>query len=291
MKEFKNKVAVITGGASGIGLAIAQEAAARGMKLVIADIEDSALDAARDEFSARGVEVLAVKTDVTDVQQMQMLAEQTIDKFGAIHLLVNNAGVGGVAGPIWETELSDWTWVLNVNMNGVINGSYVFAKIMVEQNEGHIVNTASVAGLMSASGMGGYTVSKHAVVALSEVLYGDFQTAGSKVDVSVLCPSYIATNIGTSDRNRPDAAPLDELTPEEEEKQAQRKAYSKKFFDEIGMPPVEVASKVFSALENRQFYILTHPVGTKEKVTDRMSAILNDSHPPKLGSDGFPTPE
>ena len=288
MKEFKNKVAVITGGASGIGYAIAEQAAKRGMNVVIADIEDTALQSAKQALEKTGVQVLPVKTDVTDPEQMQALADKTLAEFGAVHLMVNNAGVGGVAGNFWETELSDWQWVMNVNMWGVIHGIHVFSRIMVAQNEGHIVNTASVAGLMTASGMAAYTVSKHAVVAMSEALYGELQTAGHSVDVSVLCPSYISTNIGTSERNRPDTVVKEQLTPEEAEREQERRAYAKKFFDEIGMAPLQVAEKVFDAVENRRFYILTHPDGTKEKVANRMTAIVNEDNPPILSSGDFP---
>jgi len=291
MKEFKNKVAVITGGASGIGFAIAERAAVRGMHIIIADIEQAVLDSAKAQLEVHGTTVVSSQTDVTDPQQMESLANSAIDRFGAVHLMVNNAGVGGVAGPIWETELSDWRWVLNVNMWGVIHGIHAFSKIMVRQNEGHIVNTASVAGLMTASGMGGYTVSKHAVVAMSEALYGELQTANVNVDVSVLCPSYINTNIGTSDRNRPGAVVKVDLTAEDEQKEIERKTYAKKFFDEIGMSPSEVADKVFNAIENRDFYILTHSEGTKEKVKNRMNSILNNINPPILSSGDFPLSE
>ncbi|MBA6413784.1 SDR family NAD(P)-dependent oxidoreductase [Parahaliea sp. F7430] len=291
MKQFKNKVAVITGAASGIGFAIAEQAAGRGMHVVIADIEERALRIAEEKLGtiSKGGRIMALKIDVTDPKQMASLAERCLKEFSAVHLLVNNAGVGGVAGNIWETDLSDWRWVMNVNLWGVIHGLHVFSRIMQRQNEGHIVNTASVAGLIAASGMAGYVASKHAVVAISEAVYNEFCSAGINVGVSVLCPSYINTNIGSSERNRPDAVAKEELSDEELKKEAELKAYAKKFFAETAMAASAVAEQVFEAVEKRSFYILTHPQGTKEKLKERLSSIINDQPPPLLSAADFPS--
>lgn len=279
MKDFTNKVAVITGGASGIGFSIAQQAAHRGMKIVIADIEQTALEAAKAALEKLGSSVLAVKTDVTDPEQMKTLANNTIDTFGGVHLLVNNAGVGGIAGTFLESDLDTWQWVINVNMWGVVHGLHAFAKIMAKQNEGYIVNTASVAGLMTAANMGAYTVSKHAVVALSEALFVEFQDGGIDVGISVLCPSYVVSNINNSDRNRPHM-PTDELTDKEREERDISRDKVKEFVSSVGMPASEVGEVVFKGIDNGDFYILTHPEGSRKEVHDRMDSIISGKNPP-----------
>ena len=279
MKSFKNKVAVITGGASGIGFSIAEEAAKRGMKIVLADIEQGALDSAKDKLEKNGTSVLAIHTDVTKPEQMKRLASETIDAFGSVHILVNNAGVGGVAGKFIESDLDTWQWVVNVNMWGVINGLHAFAPILAKQNEGHIVNTGSVAGLMTAADMSAYTVSKHAVVALSESLYVEFNKDDINVGVSVLCPSYVVSNINNSDRNRPNIL-RDELSEEARQARDSNRDKVKDFVAAVGMPSSEVGAVVFKAIESGEFYIFTHPEGTKKEVGDRMRAIMAGKNPP-----------
>lgn len=203
MQDLKDKVAVITGGASGLGLAMAKRFAREGMKLVLADIEEDALRKVEQEFRKAGVPVLGIRTDVSRSQDVERLAEKTLATFGAVHIVCNNAGVapGGV---VWENTTADWEWVLGVNVWGVIHGVRVFVPIMLRQDTPcHVVNTASVAGLLSVPAMGIYCVSKHAVVTLSECLYHDLAERGSKIGVSVLCPAYVPTGIIDSERNRP----------------------------------------------------------------------------------------
>lgn len=279
MKDFKGKVAVITGGASGIGLSIAEQAARRGMKIVLADVEQAALDLAAAKLEAMGATVMGVKTDVTDPEQMKALATRTVEAFGGVQLLVNNAGVGGVAGSFLDSDLDTWQWVINVNMWGVVHGLHAFARIMAKQNEGHIVNTASVAGLMTTANMSAYTVSKHAVVALSEALYIEFQNEGIDVGISALCPSYVVSNINSSDRNRPNLL-VDDLSDEARAAREANRDRVKEFVSSIGMPAEEVGAVVFRGIENGDFYILTHPEGSRKEVQDRMQAIINGNKPP-----------
>ena len=287
MKNFANKVAVITGAASGIGLGLAKHAAKQGMKLVIADIEEQPLQQAVSTLRTLGAtDVLAIKTDVSSAEQMDALATQTIDRYGAVHLLFNNAGVGG-GGCMWEMDTDYWEWVLGVNLWGVIHGIRTFTKIMVEQKEGHIVNTASIAGLMSAPNTGPYTVSKHAVVGLSETLYGELRNADANVGVSVLCPAYVDTKIYASERNRP----LDDAIKNDPARIAEQKAIEEmasEFFGSAAMPTDNVARQVFDAIENERFYILTHPKGSQQQVEKRMRTILEGGNPSVTGPEEFP---
>jgi NAD(P)-dependent dehydrogenase (short-subunit alcohol dehydrogenase family) len=280
MKDLHGKVAVVTGGASGIGFGLAKKALALGMKVVIADIERSALDSAIGELGA-DKQLLGVVTDVSNSDAVQDLARQTEQAFGPAQLLFNNAGVGG-GGPLWEQTEADWQWVLGVNLGGVINGVRAFTPQMITQGEGHIVNTASIAGLMSAPGTSTYTVSKHAVVALSEVLYGDLRNAQANVGVSVLCPSFVKTKIYAFERNRPGAKNL-ELTAEQ---QAIEEATAE--FFSTALSPDAVAEKVFEAILNEQFYILTHPEGSVVQVEKRMRNILDNRAPDSSGPGDFP---
>ena len=208
MKDFKGKVAVVTGAASGIGRGMAERFAAEGMHVVLADVEAPALEAAEKEMAAAGASVLAVRTDVSSAADVGALAERTIERFGKVHVLCNNAGVGGGAGA-WDTSIEDWQWVLGVNLWGVVHGVRSFVPLMIAGGEeAHIVNTASVAGLMPGAGGAGYTATKFAVVGYSEALYYELLMSGSaRIGVSVLCPAATATNIIDSDRNRPGGPP------------------------------------------------------------------------------------
>ena len=282
MKDLAGKVAVITGGASGIGRALAERAAAQGMKLVLADVEIGALDKAADELRTAGADVLAVATDVGDAEQMDVLGARTLERFGAAHLVCNNAGVAG-GGPMWELSTQDWEFVLRPNLWGVIHGVRVFGPGLVAQDEGHFVNTASMAGLVSVPGMGPYNVTKHAVVTLSETLYGELVGAGSKVGVSVLCPGFVKTRIYESDRNRPEhLAPAQPVNVEERE---QRRKMASAFFVQA-MPAEEVAEQVFDAVDSGRFYILTHD-GAEKGVERRMAAIIAGGSPPVAAPDVF----
>jgi NAD(P)-dependent dehydrogenase (short-subunit alcohol dehydrogenase family) len=277
MKQFKGKVAVITGGASGIGLALARRAAAEGMKLVLADIEEGPLAAAAAELKGAGAKVLTVKTDVSRAEAVENLAAQTLQAFGGAHLLFNNAGVGGVRVKTWQASAKDWEWVLGVNVWGVIHGVRVFLPIMLRQDaESHVVNTASVAGLLSVPNMGIYCVSKHAVVTLTECLYHDVAQRSSRVGVSLLCPAYVPTGIIDSERNRPALLRNAQRvkTPEE----LAREEVMRKAVQSGKISAEQVAEMVFDAVQSKRFYILTHPK-IKGAIQMRMEDILQDRSP------------
>jgi NAD(P)-dependent dehydrogenase (short-subunit alcohol dehydrogenase family) len=203
VKEFNNKIAVVTGGASGIGRALAELCAQEAMKVVLADVEEGALAQAEQELRAIGATVLAVRTDVSKIDDVKLLAERTLNAFGAVHILFNNAGVWAGSNA-WETPIEDWAWTLNVNLWGVIHGIRAFLPIMLAQEgESYIINTSSIAGLLSSHAIAPYQVSKHAVVALSEKLFYDLGENERKIKVSVLCPGWVQTRITEPERNRP----------------------------------------------------------------------------------------
>lgn len=274
MKDFKDKVAVVTGAASGIGRALADRFAQAGMKVVLADIESGALEKAASEVSAAGAQTLAVRTDVSKAHDVEALAQATLDRFGAVHILCNNAGVAA-GGMSWMYTLADWEWVLGVNLWGVIHGVRVFTPIMLSQGgEGHIVNTASLAGLFSGAGQAIYNVTKHGVVTLSETLYQELVMLGLPVRVSVLCPGFVNTHIFDSERNRPaelaDTAPR---MPGAEEME--------QFFRQLivtGAAPAMIADRVFDAIHEERLYILPHPQW-KDVIRTRMENILSETNP------------
>ena len=206
MEDFAGKIAVVTGAASGIGFALANRLAEEGMRVVLADVEEPALEAAVLALRRKEHDVLGIRTDVSSAASVQALARQVFETYGAVHVLCNNAGVagaGGSGGPVWQKSAKDWQWAFGVNFWGVVNGIDAFLPRMIEQGEeGHVVNTASIAGVTS-NVFGIYGVTKHAVVALTEYLYYSLLESKAKVGASVLCPSFVATNLGTSDRNRP----------------------------------------------------------------------------------------
>jgi NAD(P)-dependent dehydrogenase (short-subunit alcohol dehydrogenase family) len=262
MFEFAGKVAVITGAASGFGLAFAQKGAVLGMKLVLADLNPDALAQAVDTLRAAGGDAIGVPTDVASATQVEALAQAALDAFGKVHLLFNNAGVGS-GGLLWESSANDWSWVFGVNVMGVAHGVRAFAPIMLAQNEpAHIVNTASVAGLLSPPAMGVYNASKHAVVSLTETLYYDLQIAQSgreasrRVGCSLLCPAFVPTGIADAERSRP-AELRNESRPTRSQiaagKQLQRAVQSGK------LSAADVAGITFEAIAERRFYIITHP--------------------------------
>ena len=262
MFEFEGKVAVITGAASGFGRAFAEKGASLGMKLVLADVNPEALAQAVDALRAGGAEAIGVPTDVSDAAQVEALAQAALDAFGKVHLLFNNAGVGS-GGFLWESTANDWAWVFNVNVMGVAHGVRAFTPIMLRQNEpAHIVNTASVAGLLSPPAMGIYNASKHAVVSLTETLYHDLQlaqagqTEGGAVGCSLLCPAFVPTGIADAERARP-ADLRNDSRPTRSQiaagKQLQRAVQSGK------LTAADVAEITFEAIAARRFYIITHP--------------------------------
>jgi NAD(P)-dependent dehydrogenase (short-subunit alcohol dehydrogenase family) len=254
MKDFKDRVAVVTGAASGIGQALARRFAAEGMRLVLADIEDDPLRAVERDLRASGAQVLALKTDVADPQQVESLADGAINRFGAVHVVCNNAGVWPPVLRMWESSVSDWQWVLGVNLWGVINGIRAFTPILLRQDtETHIVNTASVFAALAFPFVGPYLASKHAVLAISEVLSAELQSIGSRVKVSVLCPGEVQTRIMDAARNRPLAMRGGGSAHENTDLvQAMRGMI------ETGMPPDEVAGHVLSAIREDRFFIFTH---------------------------------
>lgn len=276
MKEFSNKVAVITGGASGLGLEIARLAAKKGMKLVLSDIEERALKAAELEFTAQNVEVLAVRTNVAIAEDVELLAEKTMARFGAVHLLFNNAGVA-LNKTAWETTIADWEWVLGVDLWGVIHGIRVFTPIMLKQDSpSHIINTSSVAGMLSTQGMAAYNVAKHGVVTLSETLYHDLKKRGANIDVSVLCPAWVNTGIWDSARNRPNELQNDVEQKSDDDIELEESARHAVQSGKVTAPMV--AELVFAAIEANQFYILTHPK-IKKWIGLRVEDILQDRQP------------
>lgn len=252
MEDLHGKVAVITGGASGIGRAVADRAASEGMKIVLGDIEQAPLAAAVDELTAAGADATGVVTDVSDRASVEALRDAALERFGAVHLVHNNAGIG-LGGPIWEVSEEDWRWILGVNLWGVIHGVATFTPLLLEQGEGHIVNTASIAGLIVAPFLGPYNATKQAVVAISETLFKDLQTAGASIGVSVLCPGFVQTRIAEAERNRPDWAPARDVEGAE--------ALSAIVQDMVdgGITPAAVADRVIDAVRTDTFYILTHP--------------------------------
>jgi NAD(P)-dependent dehydrogenase (short-subunit alcohol dehydrogenase family) len=285
MKEFQGNVAVVTGAASGIGRALAEKCAALGMKVVLADIEEPALKQAEEELQVSGAQVLAVRTDVSQAEEVEALAQRTYETYGAVHLLFNNAGVGGGT-TVWESSLADWQWVLGVNLWGVIHGIHCFVPRMLAQgSEGHIVNTASSTGLVASSGLGIYKVSKHGVVTLSETLACELAMREARLKASVLCPEWVNTRILDAERNRPQAlqnAPEERHTSPETAAMAEtlRQAF-REWLAKEGMPPSQVAERVFEAIRQEQFYIFTHPT-TKDVVQVRMEDILQERMPTDL---------
>jgi NAD(P)-dependent dehydrogenase (short-subunit alcohol dehydrogenase family) len=277
VKAFSGKTAVVTGGASGIGYAIAERCAKERMNLVVADIEEAALRDAVNRLKAQGARVLGVGTDVSKAEDVEALAQKTLDAFGAVHLLFNNAGVDA-PGTIWTRTLSDWQWTIGVNLWGVIHGVRVFVPLMLKQEaEGHVVNTASMGGLTSGPGMGIYRVTKHGVVALSETLYHELRLAGSKVNVSVLCPGFVDTRIGDAARNRPAALRNDSAGEEGSDKADEPESLLFKTVQKL-TPPAEVATRVFDAIVDEKFYIITHP-DLKQRIKARMEDILLERNP------------
>jgi NAD(P)-dependent dehydrogenase (short-subunit alcohol dehydrogenase family) len=280
MDDFAGRVAVVTGAGSGIGRELANEAARRGMKLVLADVDAQALEQASSALQAARSDVLAMVCDVRKAAHVEELADAALIRFHGVHLLFNNAGVGA-AGLIWEASEADWEWVLGVNLWGVIHGVRVFTPLMLEAArrdpgyEGHIVNTASMAGLLAPPAMGVYNASKHAVVALSETLHHDLRLVGAPIKASVLCPYFVPTGIAHSDEHRPAEVRHDTAqTPSQQAAQAlleQAVASGR-------LTPADVARITFDGIRRGDFYIYTHPQAL-QAVADRMHAILHGASP------------
>jgi len=279
MKNFQGRTAVITGAASGFGLEVSRIAAAKGMNIVMADVQRDALDAAVAEITKAGAAVLPYRLDVSKVAEVEGLAAATVERFGAPHVVFNNAGVA-VGGLIWEMTLKEWEWVLGVNLMGVVYGVQAFTPLMLAaakrdpSYEGHIVNTASMAGLLNAPNMGVYNVSKHAVVSLSETLYHDLHLVTDQVSASVLCPYFVPTGISNSQRNQPDDMKSAKLT----KSQLVARAISEKAVSSGKVSAATVAQAVFDAIAADQFYIYSHPQALGN-VQSRMEDIVAGRNP------------
>ena len=277
--DFKGKTAVLTGAGSGFGLECARIGARLGMNLVLVDVQQDALDAAAAEMRAAGAQVLAQRVDVSNAAQMEQLGADVLERFGAPHLVFNNAGVGA-GGLVWENSVKDWEWVLGVNLWGVVHGVRLFTPMMLAAAKadpawrGHIINTASMAGLLNAPNMGIYNVSKHAVVSLSETLYQDLSLVTDQIGASVLCPYFVPTGISQSHRNRPQDLPSEKPT----KSQLIGQAMSDKAVGSGKVTAAEVAQKVFDAAAQGQFYIYSHPKAIAS-VQTRMEDIMLGRNP------------
>lgn len=274
MNEFKGKVAVITGGANGIGRAMAERFAEEGMRIVLADVETERLETTTNEMKADGADVIPVLCDVSKKEDVERLAKEAVDAFDSVHILCNNAGVG-MTGFTWEIDLDDWEWVLGVNLRGVIYGVHYFTPIMLENGDPcHIINTASMAGLTNGPNMTPYFTTKNGVVSLSESLFKEFEMIQANVGVSVLCPGWVNTRIHESDRNRPSG-------PMEVDESNQAAIQFQEMVGQMlkkGLTPEEVAQMVFDAVKEEKFYILPH-AHWKHIIETRMQDILEDRNP------------
>ncbi len=292
ISDFKNKTAVLTGGGSGFGLECARIGAKLGMNLVLADVQQDALDKAVAEMEAAGAQVLGMRVDVSKAEQVEALGAATLKRFGAPHFVFNNAGVGA-GGLIWENTVADWEWVIGVNLMGVAHGIRVFTPMMLDAAakdpawQGHIVNTASMAGLLNAPNMGIYGASKHAVVSMSETLYQDLALVTDQISASVLCPFFVPTGISQSHRNRPQEFKADKPT----KSQLIGQAMSDKAVGSGKITAAEVAQMVFDAIAANQFYIYSHPKAIGS-VQTRMEDVLMARNPtdpfaskPELGAE------
>ena len=268
MDQLEDKVAVVTGAASGIGLSMTEQFLQEGMKVVMADIEQEALERVSTRLEARGGDVAAVRCDVRDPDSVKALADATLERFGAVHILCNNAGVAP-AGPMLDTTPADWKWITEVNILGVAYGVTTFAPLMVEAGEGHIVNTASEAGLVTSAALGMYAATKHAVLGLSEALYRELTPLG--IGVSVLCPNLVKTQIFNSERNRDDGA---ELAPS----QVATIGPLREAIAAAGMPPSKVALDVVQAIVENRFWIFTHD-STRGLTAQRFEDIREGRNP------------
>lgn len=277
--DFKGKTAVLTGAGSGFGLECARIGARLGMNLVLADVQQDALDAAVGELAGAGAPVLPFLLDVSRADEVEAMGAAVYERFGAPHLVLNNAGVGS-GGLIWESSVDDWEWVLGVNLMGVAHGVRVFTPMMLEAAkkdpawQGHIVNTASMAGLLSTPNMGVYNVSKHAVVALSETLYQDLALVTTQIGASVLCPYFVATGIGKSGRNRPHALAGEKPT----RSQLVQEAMTARAVDSGKVSAAEVAQRVFDGIAENRFYIYSHPKAMKA-VQTRLEDLMQARNP------------
>ncbi|MGI5287874.1 SDR family NAD(P)-dependent oxidoreductase [Nonomuraea polychroma] len=274
MKNLENKVAVITGAASGIGRGMAETFAAAGMRVVLSDVEEAALHSTAAELRDGGADVHAAPADVSVAEDVAALAASALQEYGAVHVVCNNAGVHTGSRPTWESTIDDWAWILGVNLMGVVHGIHTFLPVMIEQGEeAHIVNTASVAGLLTGGSL--YGVTKSAVIALSETVHLELIDGGFKPRISVLCPGVVNTNIFNSQRNRPARFPDAGPFPSGWSVEAARRGFA------LGLSPRVVGEEVLQAIREERFYILTHPEYAGH-IEHRMTQILHGENPTLL---------
>lgn len=267
-------VAVVTGAASGIGLAMARRFAAEGMRVVLADIEPDGLREARRELLSQGHDVATLRVDVSKESDVRDLADLTLTEYGAVHVLCNNAGVG-IGGVLWEHSDDDWRWLLDVNVRGVVNGLRAFVPLMLQSGEEcHVVNTASAAGLDARPWLGAYSASKYAVVAISEALKAELAMRDANIGVSVLCPALVNTRIAESERNRPSGSES-EASPEPS---PDARAFDEAFRAALanGLAPEQVADAVIDAIREERFYVITNKE-TEARLNARHERMLNDA--------------
>jgi NAD(P)-dependent dehydrogenase (short-subunit alcohol dehydrogenase family) len=275
MKILKGRVAAVTGAASGLGRSMALAFAAEGMDVALADVDQEGLLKTQEGVGGHGVKSTTLRVDVSKAAEVEAFAERAVQELGAVHVVCNNAGVSPL-GAVWENTLADWQWILGVNLWGVIHGVRAFTPRLIAQNEGHIVNTASVAGLISPPGSGAYNVTKHAVVTLSESLYHDLRERHSAVGVSVLCPAYVPTRITESERSRPEE--LKDVSRELSPETLARQAMLEKAVTSGKISADQVAQAVVAAVKEERFYILTHP-RIKGAIRARVEDILEERAP------------
>lgn len=279
MQSLAGKVAVVTGAASGIGLALARRFGQDGMRVVMADIEQSALDREAEVLAGEGIDVFARVTDTSLESDVDALAEATLDHFGGVHVVCNNAGVGSRGLKVADLPRRDFEWVIGVNLWGVINGIRAFLPRLLAQDEGHIVNTGSVSGLYHHPRMGPYNATKAAVVALSETIRYELDDDGSNVGISVLCPSWVRTNISSAVRNLPERLHY-ELTPQQAEEMAEYKSKRRQQLRDEAIDADDVARQVRDAVLANRFYVITHPESV-DNMRARFDRIVNGENPIK----------
>jgi NAD(P)-dependent dehydrogenase (short-subunit alcohol dehydrogenase family) len=273
MKTLEGKVAAVTGAASGLGRAMALAFADQGMHVALGDVDEERLSSVLTEVTRKDVVASSMRLDVSRADQVEAFAAKAVAELGAVHVVCNNAGVSPLGAP-WENSVGEWEWILGVNLWGVIHGVRSFAPRLIAQGEGHIVNTASVAGLICPPGSAAYNVTKHAVVALSESLLHDLRERGSPVGVSVLCPAYVPTRIADSERNRPPQMELSEKSKET----AAKAIMLRKAVASGRLSADDVAQSVVAAVKEERFYVLTHP-RIKGAIQARMQDILEERTP------------
>ncbi len=282
MRDLTGRVAVVTGAASGIGLALSRRLGADGMRVMMADVDEPALTAAAHDLASEGIEAATTVTDVSDPDSVEALARATLDRFGAVHLVCNNAGVTR-GGPSWHIPLPTWHWTVGVNLFGVVHGIRSFVPLLIAQREGHVVNTASVGGLLASPWTSPYNATKHAVVAMSESLCHELSAIESPVGVSVLCPGFVRTRIHEADRAWPARYGPRPVEPDPPGIAEWRQATAAKV--ESGTDPATIATTVRDAIVDNRFWIFTHPE-LGGAVLDRFRGVVGEFNPQERPAPG-----